>query len=450
MPRGCNNEEQGKRPKTKSKAKGKTQKPKGKAAGSTNMLSIEPRFRHSIRRAIGRSRALLPLAFCALPFAIALSLAVLLNAQTPEQTPYAAIDRDAVNYHGPGREDSHDLGGKEIPIGLLLPLTGARQAEGEALRRAAQMAVDEENAAASAGSSRLQLVARDESGPWGQASAQVVHLVFDDRAVAIITSTEGGSAHLAEQVGNKVGVPILTLSSDSTITEIDLPWIFRIGPADTAQAQLFARDIYQNRKLERVLLLTQDDHDGRLGAQEFIKAARTLSFVAPAQIVVDAASLGGDAILEKMRAAQALVVWTDAATAQRIAEQMRQLHVIAPLYCSRKAAASETGGASRSNGSAAGHADANKWIAQSPAAGKTADEFRRRYRERFGSEPGIGPAEAYDAVRILAASLRKSGPNRARLRDVLDDFHAYAGASGAISFDHAGNDTAPITLVHLD
>jgi ABC-type branched-subunit amino acid transport system substrate-binding protein len=75
--------------------------------------------------------------------------------------------------------------------------------------------------------------------------------------------------------------------------------------------------------------------------------------------------------------------------------------------------------------------------------------FAQRYRQRFGAEPGIGATEGYDAVRVLAASLRQSGPNRVRLRDALAGVSAFAGASGIISFDHAGNDTSKVTLLKL-
>ncbi len=232
---------------------------------------------------------LLPIAFptCLLPTAYCLLSLFSVPCFAQQPKPYAAINRDAVSYNGPGRDGAHDLAGPEIRLGLLAPLAGPRQAEGEALRRAAEMAIEEENAASLPGGRRLALVTRDESGPWGQASAQIVHMVFDDQAVALITSAEGGSAHLAEQVANKIGVPILTLSSDSTTTEINLPWIFRLGPTDAMQAQAFARDIYQNRKLQRVVLLTQDDHDGRVGGEEFEKAARAMNAPAPTRMMVE-------------------------------------------------------------------------------------------------------------------------------------------------------------------
>jgi ABC-type branched-subunit amino acid transport system substrate-binding protein len=52
-------------------------------------------------------------------------------------------------------------------------------------------------------------------------------------------------------------------------------------------------------------------------------------------------------------------------------------------------------------------------------------------------------------VRILAASLRLSGPNRARLRDALAAVSDYHGASGVVAFDHAGNDVSDFILARL-
>ncbi|MGD1101329.1 MAG: ABC transporter substrate-binding protein, partial [Terriglobia bacterium] len=95
-------------------------------------------------------------------------------------------------------------------------------------------------------------------------------------------------------------------------------------------------------------------------------------------------------------------------------------------------------------------ADAGIWTTAEPDARSVPHAaFAQRYRQRFGAEPGIGATEGYDAVRVLAASLRQSGPNRVRLRDALAGVSAFAGASGIISFDHAGNDTSKVTLLKL-
>jgi branched-chain amino acid transport system substrate-binding protein len=373
-------------------------------------------------------------------------------AQSPSAAPYAAIDRNAVNYNGPGRDAGHDLAGAEIRIGLLAPLSGPLQAEGDALRRAAQMAMDEINASSPRGlpgGTRLSLVIRDESGPWGQASKQVVQMVFDDRAVALITSSDGGTAHLAEQVGNKIGVPVLTLSTDTTTTEINLPWIFRMGTTDTAQAQAFARDIYQTRKLKHVVLLSQDDRDCRIGGDEFTKVARAMSAVAPNRIVTESRKLPEEAVMKELETAQAIVIWTDTATANLLTARFRNSLPPVPVYLCRKAAEGDPSNNGRLPCPTCARQDGNRWIASAAENPEAWRAFRQRYQKLYGTEPGLGAAEAYDAVRILAAALGRSGPNRARLRDALAGISGFPGTSGVISFDRAGNDTSPVVLLKL-
>jgi branched-chain amino acid transport system substrate-binding protein len=309
------------------------------------------------------------------------------------------------------------------------------------------MAVEEENTASLPGSLRIALVTRDEGGPWGQVSTEIVHMVFDDQAVALVTSPEGSSAHLAEQVGNKIGVPVVTLSSDTTTTEINLPWIFRVGPTDAAQAQAFAHDIYGVRKLQHVVLIAQNDHDGRAGGEEFVEAARATNEPDPVRVGID--SLLSKAPSPDLASAQAVVIWTDAATASAVLASAREAATSAPVYLCRKALEGEENKPICATGSGCPKHGAEEWIAAPPANPNGRAKFVELYRKRFGSEPSLTAAEAYDAVRILASALSKSGPNRARLRDALSQVSAFNGASGIISFDHAGNDTTELTLLRL-
>ncbi len=365
-------------------------------------------------------------------------------AQQPN--PYAEINRDAVTYNGPGRDPHHDMRGAEIRIGMLLPLSGPRQTIGAELQRVAQMAIEDENAN-SLSNDRLALVARDESGPWGQVSTQIASLIFDDQAVALITSADGASAHLAEQMANKIGVPILTLSGDSTTTEINLPWIFRLGPSDDLQAEVFAREIYAHRKLRSVLLICQNDHDGRVGGEAFTRAAAALDGIAPAQINIDSAMIPEELGRKNTAAAQAIVIWADAPTTRQLLAYLEGLNLNVPIYLCRKSVEDEPAGAGHGS-SIGGKGRSGTWIVSSKGSGLSVD-FSRRYRARFNVDPTLGAAETYDAVRALAESLRQSGPNRVRLRDRLAAASAYSGVSGVIGFDHAGNDQSPVALLRI-
>ncbi len=361
-------------------------------------------------------------------------------AQSPP-APYAVIPRDAVNYAGPGRDARHDLEGTGIKIGFLAPLTGPGQDEAKGLLEAAQLAIEDEAASPLPEGRRLSIVPRDQSGPWGRASNEIVRLVYEDQAVAIVTALDGGSAHLAEQVGNKVGIPIVTLSTDPTTTQINLPWIFRLGPTDTQQARAFVRDIYVARALKHVMLITENGHDGRVGGEEFQKAARELNTPPVIQLAIDASDWNPDSVVSQIltQKPEALVFWTGHETAARLAPRFRSALPTAPIYLCQEAA----------QGTLEGDHE-NIWIVTSRfAASPLRESFERRYRVRAGIFPSPAAAQAYDAVRILAAALRRSGPNRARLRDALATLSSFSGASGVIAFDHAGNDLSDVTLVRL-
>jgi branched-chain amino acid transport system substrate-binding protein len=361
-------------------------------------------------------------------------------AQAPP-APYAIIPRDAVNYSGPGRDANHDLKGPEIKIGFLAPLTGPRRDEGKALLEAAQLAIEDEATSPLPEGRRLSIAPRDQSGLWGRTSNEIVRLVYEDQAVAIVTSLDGASAHLAEQVANKVGIPIVTLSTDPTTTQINLPWIFRLGATDSQQARAFAQDIYATRTLKQVILITENGHDARVGGEEFQKAARALSAPLVIQLGIDPADWNSDSLVSQIMAQkpEALVFWTGHEMAAGLLPRFRKALPTTPVYLCHKAAQGRFDGD-----------QGNTWIVTARLAGSPQREsFERRYRARAGTIPAPAAAQAYDAVRLLAAALRRSGPNRARLRDALAALSGYTGASGVIAFDHAGNDLSDVTLVRL-
>lgn len=357
--------------------------------------------------------------------------------------PYAAINRAAINYAGPDREAARDLAGAEIKIGLLAPLQGARKAEGDALVAAAQMAIEDESAAPLAGGQRLVLVVRDETGLWGRASSEIVKLVVDDRAVALITSPDGRAAHLSEQVGNRLGVPVVTLSTDATTTQINIPWLFRVVPNDAAQARAFAESIYRQHAFRKVLLISESDHDGRVGADEFEKAARRLQAPAPARIEITLPLEDVSPLWKEIQAQEfeAVVLWTSAATSAQLMEGISGGR--AEIYACSKALEEPLISAVRGK--------QNLWITASRIAstGSESVTFANRYRARTGAAPSFAATGVYDALRLVAAGLRQSGPNRARLRDALSARGDYLGVSGVISFDGAGNNRAEVVLVPL-
>ena len=364
--------------------------------------------------------------------------------------PYASIATEGESYAGPGRDTINDLTGSVINIGLLVPLHGVEKPEGDAMVSAAEMALQDAGGNVLPRGRRVALDIQDESGPsWGIVSDTVIHLILDDDAVAVITSTSGVDTHLTEQVGNRMGVPVLTLSADSTTTQIDIPWIFRMGASDVAEARAIAQGIYRDKGLKTVLLITEQDHDGRRGIEAMDQAAGELGVGPPDGVALDPLSMDFQPVMRRIQAVspQAVVIWTGAETARRLLHALKRARVKEPYFLSQQAAQTGSGMTSTTEG---GPSVPEVWtVAAGGEDTVVRQRFAMRYRQATGIFPSAVAAETYDAVAVTVRAVHIAGANRARVRDVLAGVQNFNGASGRISFDHEGNDRAALHLVRM-
>ncbi len=128
--------------------------------------------------------------------------------------PYARVGEDGVDYAGPHQDGTSQGEAKIVMFGP----------------RAAQIAANAEvRAALAPARGQLSIITVDSDQNWGAASTQLVHALMDDHALAII-ALDRNAAHLGEQLALKAFVPVVALSSDTTLTSTNVPWIFRLSP----------------------------------------------------------------------------------------------------------------------------------------------------------------------------------------------------------------------------
>jgi branched-chain amino acid transport system substrate-binding protein len=356
------------------------------------------------------------------------------QTETPKVSPYASMNPDKVEYRGPGRGKNNDFQGAEVRIGLLLPLKGKGAPEGKLLLQAAQIAVDLENRAEPPGKGqRFVLAVEDESGQWGQASNAMARLILQEQSVALITSLDGNIAHQAEQIANKIGIVVVTLSSDASTTRINIPWIFRVGTSDSTQAQLMVERIYGAGKQPGVLLVTESGHDGRVGGEEFVKAAAGLSGAAPAGIQVNPESFSLNEVVKEIGTTkpEALVLWTGSAISTQLLPAIRKTLPSTSIYLCQKA-----GDFMPQKGRQSGDLPGLVWTI---GLDEESPEFLNEYHQATGETAGIAAQQMHDAVRAIAEAVRHAGTNRTRVRDRLATVSPADGEVGGVSFDSAGN-----------
>lgn len=369
--------------------------------------------------------------------------------------PYDSIASDGENYAGPARGSAWDQTGSTVYVGLLAPTHGSDMAEGEALVAAANMALNDSTQRPFPRGRHIELAVGDESGPaWGHVSDVILQLFLRQNVVALITSADGMNTHVSEQVGNRIGVPILTLSNDATTTEIDIPWIFRLGPSDAVQAQAIATNIYRERGLKRVTVISEGDHDGRGGVAAMRLAAISMGASVPEELVLDSQKPDFSSVVTSIRAdsPQAIVLWTRAHAAQSLLPMLAAAGVSATVYLSQQAAQAGSGLALMStmnNGENAANSLSAWTIIARGEDTAVRTSFVTRYLQKTGRPPSAAATEAYDAVCLTVRALRAVGPNRARMRDALAQTREYPGASGTVTFDREGNNTTRIQVVAM-
>lgn len=351
---------------------------------------------------------------------------------------YAMLDRNSVRYLGPGRDSAYDLSGTEAVIGLILPAQNGSANQAARLLAVAQHAVDEALAVAPLEDGRkIRLAVRKEGQRWGQTSSDLVALVQEERALALVTLFNGDTAHQAEQIANKLSIPVITLASDGSTTAANIPWIFRLGPSDKDQAEAISTAIAG--KASNVLLISEKDHDGRAGKAELLRALTSRGMTNVTTLEFEPKGWNESVWREQLEKAapEVVIVWSNPGLASRIADTVSAVAPHAKVILSRKAAQDLDLRAAMQNLSPRPTFD-NSATAAPPLVLLTASEADRRDDSLQIAARGVE-----QAVETLVQAIRPAGRNRARVRDFLARNTQEAG----MRFDAAGNALAQWKLV---
>jgi branched-chain amino acid transport system substrate-binding protein len=133
------------------------------------------------------------------------------------EKPYATTSEVAPQYSGPPISDEKT---DDLRIGIFGPAADQAVHAPEVVSLLEQLNHDGRH---------FSLVAIPAGSSWGKASTALVHAIYQDHVLGIV-ALDRNSSHLAEQLGTKVFVPVIAISSDRMLTSTNTPWIFRLPP----------------------------------------------------------------------------------------------------------------------------------------------------------------------------------------------------------------------------
>lgn len=141
------------------------------------------------------------------------------------EKPYAQVGEGGVEYVGPPTSDQSTT---DLRIGVFGPHAD------QAIR---SPEISELLSSLKSSGRSVSLIAIPSEAAWGKASNALVNAVYEDHVLALI-ALDRASSHLAEQIAVKSFVPVVAISSDRSLTSINIPWIFRLPEGTLIETSL--------------------------------------------------------------------------------------------------------------------------------------------------------------------------------------------------------------------
>ncbi len=330
-------------------------------------------------------------------------------------------------------------------VGFFLANSGPDAEDARGIRNGAEIAVQE--CAGRAG--ECVAVAASGTGKWEAGAGELVRLVYTEGVKAVLGAVDGRTAHLAEQVVTRAKGRFVLLTpwaSDPTLTQLRVPWFFRLAPDDRRQAEVLIEEMRRVGVRKVVALVTETSYDLRAAAEAFEKAARAPGAPAFHKITLQEERTDLNAVAASVRAAgaEAILFLHPPELAARVARQLRQVGIGAPFFGPLRLASPEFI-------AAAGSAAEGMVLAAPPeASGPAAERFRARCRQVHNRECGALAAYGYDGAAVLIEALRSTGGEGGEsLRAALAVMHGN-GVTGRIEFDASGNRAGSAPLARVE
>lgn len=318
-----------------------------------------------------------------------------------------------------------------VKIGVQIPLTGERSAVGRLMGNGLQIAVEAVNNRP--GSVKVELVFADDASTPEGALKSINELVKDPKVNCIIGEINSPLVLASVPVINAEKIPYLTAGTSPRTTDAS-EWIFRVGTSDTTLSTLLA-DYLANEMHIKTLAILHDKTGIHRQRAEMI--ADLLKKKYGIQTLVDATWAPGDRAFGSALG-QAKATRTDAILALgETPEGGAFLKELAASGLRSPTIAQRDFGVRRVLDEAGAAANGTLIITEySPdLQGDVTKAWNTNYSKHYGGDANIIAAQYYDALMLVAASIKSGGATNAGIRAGLEGLKQFPGIVGDYTFD---------------
>jgi branched-chain amino acid transport system substrate-binding protein len=352
-------------------------------------------------------------------------------------------------------------GPESIRIGVNAPLTGDIPKVGEGTKFAAQMWLEDVNAAGGievgGKKYKVELIIEDNESKAESAVKANTKLITEEDVLAIVGPQSSKQAIPAGGKANELGTPMISPWSTNPDTTKDRPFVFRGCFLDPFQGPVVANFIKDEFGFKKAAVLYDVASDYPKGLAEFFKAAWEKQN-GPGSVVAYESFTTKDADfssqLTKINNSGAEVLFTPQYYNEvaLIVQQAHQLGWNKPIVGSDSWGSAET---VKLCGKDCYGLFFSTHYAAAGAKGAT-KAFIDRYEKEHGYVPDDVAALTWDAMRIVQAAIEGAGElsgdiekDRKAVRDALATIKDFDGITGGMTFTQDGDPIKCAVIVRI-
>jgi len=331
-------------------------------------------------------------------------------------------------------------------IGAVFAITGPAAWLGEPERNTVKMIEEQINAQGGINGHPLEIIIEDTVGEEAKAVMAVQKLINRDNVLAIVGPTRSGTTMAVIPIVEKAQVPLVSCAAAEAIVNPVRKWVFKT-PQKDSDAAIRIYEKMKEMNISKVAIITSTEGFGMEGRKQLTQLAPKMGITIVADETYGPKDTDMTAQLTKIKGtdAQAIVNWSIVPGQATIIKNKKQLGMTMPLFQSHGFGnikyAKAAGDAANGVLFPAGRLLVVDSLPDSHPQKALLAQYKKDYETKFKTDASTFGGHAYDALNLVIAALKAVGPDRAKIRDYIENTKNFVGTGGVFNYspeDHTG------------
>jgi branched-chain amino acid transport system substrate-binding protein len=333
---------------------------------------------------------------------------------------------------------------------------------GDPEKKTVEMLVQKINAAGGINGVPLNVVIYDDESDATKCALAVKKLMTEDKVLVVIGPSLSGLSLAVVPLAETNETPLISCAASYKIVLDEksgkpYKWVFKTPQSDSLAVEaIFAH--MKKKGISKIAILTATDGFGQSGRQELLRIAGLpgsgMEIVADEKYGPKDTDLTAQLTKIKGLSPQAIVNWSIGPVQVVALRNAKDLGIKTPFYQSH-------GFGNRNNIQlAAGAAEGvlvplgacniDEILPASHAQKATTTEYATLYKAKFNESLSSFGGHGWDGLMLAVGALKTAGPDRAKIRDALEQTKNYVGQHGIFNMsptDHNGLTSESFSMV---